>query len=117
MTFSEMLQVPECGKTNAIYIKNILKEHRDYNNPSQIDFENLGGAESTIKEISSDLEHLYEKAKVFVKDKDLIKEYEEEISKDKWIFVNIQNVLWTKLESSILKVHCEIDRGELWLVC
>ncbi len=27
MTFNEMLRVPECGKTTAIYIKDILKEH------------------------------------------------------------------------------------------
>ena len=54
-------------------LKNILKEHRDYNNPSQIDFENLGGAESTIKDIMSNLEHQYEKAKSYVKDDEIIK--------------------------------------------
>lgn len=53
-------------------LKNILKEHRDYNNPSQIDFENMEGAESTIKDIMDTLEHQYEKAKSYIKDEELI---------------------------------------------
>ena len=55
-----------------IRLKNILKEHRDYNNPSQIDFENMEGAESTIKDIMDTLDHQYEKAKSYIKDESII---------------------------------------------
>jgi hypothetical protein len=49
-------------------LKNILKEFRLYNNPSQIDYEDMGRAElDNIKEISEILEVLYNKSKSFLK--------------------------------------------------
>ena len=74
---AEALSTADDIQKNRTRLKNILKEHRDYNNPSQIDFENLGGAESTIKEISSDLEHLYEKAKSYLRDNETLKKTTE----------------------------------------
>lgn len=68
------IQVADEIEAKRNQLKNILKEFRFYNNPSQIDYEDMGRGElDTVKQISEVLEVLYEKAKTHYK-----KEAEEE---------------------------------------
>lgn len=59
-----------------IKLKNILKQHRMYNNPSQINFEEMSGtAISDVKDIVTSLNVLYKEAKLMLPEE--VEEYTE----------------------------------------
>lgn len=49
-----------------IRLKNILKQHRKYNNPSQVDLDGSETAEYNVREITESLEYNYQEAKALL---------------------------------------------------
>jgi hypothetical protein len=56
----------ESIEEKKIRLKNILKQHRKYNNPSQVDLEGSGTMEFNVRDLTESLEYNYQEAKLLL---------------------------------------------------